>query len=203
MFEWQDLENDNWQNEWESITLEVVLILKAVQVLANDSSLQVFLFFKLLLEVPSHLCGFFFNLCFCVCIHMQPLTIGVVPIHTEANFSCRYTGNFLICSIAAQYQDRHLCFTHHYFNGIGSKHKHKQQKKRRNWKLISFPKLLQKTCSLLSGTLPSLSVRTQLLKNRILLNYEKNTVHGSKLLLFNKFGGFEAMTHTMWIFLLG
>lgn len=33
MFEWEDLDNDNWQNTWEGIPLEVVLILQAVHVL--------------------------------------------------------------------------------------------------------------------------------------------------------------------------
>lgn len=33
MFEWEDLENGNWQNTWENTTVEVVLILKAVHAL--------------------------------------------------------------------------------------------------------------------------------------------------------------------------
>lgn len=52
--------------------------------------LHVFLVFKLLLEVPSHLCGVFFHLCFCVRIHVQPLTMGFY----QSTSSCGYTGKF-------------------------------------------------------------------------------------------------------------
>lgn len=166
-----------------------------------------FFFSSCFLEFPLTCVGLFFHLYFCVCTHVQPLTVGVVPIHTEADFFLWVYWKldilmFFIFSIAAQYQDRFLCFTHHYFSGIGPKHKCKEKNKRTNWKLINFPELLQKLAVYSMALCPVYQSEFDFERTRFFLIMKKNTKHDSKLLLFNKLGEFGAMTHTMWIFLL-
>lgn len=143
MFEWQD--HGKWQlAEYMGRNhIRSCASLESSTCWINDSSLQVFLFFRLLLEVLSYRVRFFFP-SFCVCFHVYAYLwqLRLYQFTLKQMFSCGYTENFLIFSIAAQYQDRYLWFSHHYFSGIGPKHKHKQQKKITNWKLINFPELL-------------------------------------------------------------